>query len=92
MIYEDELDERVVSMMRTIKFMPGMGLGKDQRGPLRFIERKVPVLKHGVGYQVADNLEEEVEAEAKPAKGKEKVKPEEKSLWETFVGEGEGYL
>ena len=28
-IYEDELDERVVSMMRKMNFMPGMGLGKD---------------------------------------------------------------
>ena len=31
-IYEDDLDERVMSMMRKMSFMPGIGLEKDQRG------------------------------------------------------------
>ena len=50
MIYEDELDEKLLSMMRRINFMPSMGLGKDQSGPLEFVERKMSILKYGVRY------------------------------------------
>ena len=39
-----------------------MGLGKNQHGPLEFIEWKVPILKHGVGYHGDDDSEEEDEA------------------------------
>ena len=30
MIYEDELNPKIVSMMKGMNFMLGMGLGKDQ--------------------------------------------------------------
>ena len=64
----------------------------------------MPRLKHGLGYGKEEGFnaeldiwdqfdkEEKAEAEAKPAKGKEKVEPKKKALWETFVREGEGYL
>ena len=85
MIYEDELNPKIVSMMKNMNFIPEMGLEKNQRGPPRFVERKVPVLKHGVGYYMADGPEEEdetengaetkakAEVEAEPAKGKDKM-------------------
>ena len=44
--------------MRKMNFMPGIGLGKDQKGPPEFVERKIPILKHEVGYQGADNFGE----------------------------------
>ena len=47
MIYEDELNPKIASM----NFMPGMGLGKDQQGPAEFVEPKVPISKHGLGFQ-----------------------------------------
>ena len=49
-MYKDELDEKIISMMRKMNFMPRMGLGKNQSGPPEFMERKVPILKYGVGY------------------------------------------
>ena len=30
MIYEDELNSKIVSMMKNMNFMPGMGLEKNQ--------------------------------------------------------------
>ena len=37
-IYKDELNEKVLSMVGRMNCMPGMGLGKDQSGPPKFIE------------------------------------------------------
>ena len=51
MIYEDELNPKIASMMKGMNFMPGMGLGKEQKGPPEFIEPKVPISKYGLGYQ-----------------------------------------
>ena len=50
MIYEDELNSKISSMMKNMNFMPGMGLWKNQQGPLEFVEPKVPILKYGLGY------------------------------------------
>ena len=33
MIYEDELNPKIVSMMKNMNFMPRMGLRKNQQGP-----------------------------------------------------------
>ena len=49
-IYEDELDERIVSIMRKMNFMPGMGLEKEQQGLPKFIKLKVPISKYRLGY------------------------------------------
>ena len=50
-IYEDELNPKIASMMKDMNFMPGMGLGKDQQGPAEFVEPKVSISKHGLGFQ-----------------------------------------
>ena len=50
MNYEDELNPKIVRMMKGMNFMPGMGLGKDQQGPTEFVEPKVPISKHGLGF------------------------------------------
>lgn len=76
MIYEDELNPKVASIMKKMNFLPGMGLGKNQQGPPEFVEPKVPFLKHGMGYQ-----------KSKKSKGKAK----KQTLWETFVAEGTNY-
>ena len=57
-------------MMRKINFMLGMGLGKNHIGPPEFVERKVLILKYGVGYQGADDFKEEEETKFKPRKKK----------------------
>ena len=50
-IYEDELNPKIASMMKSMNFMPRMGLEKNQQGPLEFVEPKVSILKYGLGYQ-----------------------------------------
>ena len=42
--------------------------------------------------EIETKSKEKVGVKAEPAKEKEKVQPKEKTLWETFTGEGEGYL
>ena len=37
MIYEDELNPKIASMMRGMNFVPGMGLGINQQGPPEFV-------------------------------------------------------
>ena len=51
MIYEDELNPKITSMMKGMNFMPGMGLERNQQGSPEFIEPKVPISKFGLGYQ-----------------------------------------
>ena len=51
MIYEDSMEEKVMSMLKGMNFMPGMGLGKDQTGLPEYVEAKLQILKHGLGYQ-----------------------------------------
>ena len=51
MIYEDELNSKISSIMKGINFMLGMGLGRDQQGPLEFIKPKVSISKYVLGYQ-----------------------------------------
>ena len=51
MIYEEELNPKIASMMKGMNFMPGMGLGRNQQGLPEFIEPKVPKSKFGLGYQ-----------------------------------------
>ena len=51
MIYEDELNPKISSMMKGMNFIPGMGLGRDQQGPLEFIKPKVSISKYVLGYQ-----------------------------------------
>ena len=77
MIYEDELHSKIVSMMKSMNFMPIMGLGKNQHGPSKFVKPKVPILRYGLGYQ---------KIEKSKVKGKKK-----KALWDTFVEEGANY-
>ena len=57
--------------------MPGMRLGKNQQGPSKFVEPKVPILKYGLGYQ---------KIKKSKAKGKKK-----KAMWGTFIEEGANY-
>ena len=38
MLYEDELDEQIMSMMHSINFMLRLGQGKNQNGPPEFIK------------------------------------------------------
>ena len=80
MIYEDELNPKIASMMKGMNFMPEMGLGKDQQGLAEFIEPKVPISKHGLGFQKV--------GKARRARRKSNRK---KTLWETFVEEGTNY-
>ena len=75
MIYEDELNPKIASMMKGMNFMPGMGLGKDQQGPSEFIEPKVYISKYGLGYHKIGKLR------------KSKAKAKKKTLWQTFVKE-----
>ena len=79
MIYEDELNPKIASMMKGMNFMPRMGLRKDQQGPLEFIEPKVPISKYGLGYQKTGKSR------------RSKVKAKKKTLWQTFVKEGANY-
>ena len=51
MIYEDELNPKIASMMKGMNFVPGIGLGRNQQGPPEFVEPKVPKSKFGLGYQ-----------------------------------------
>ena len=51
MIYEDELNSKIASMMKGMNFIHGMGLGRNQQGLPEFIEPKVPISKFGIGYQ-----------------------------------------
>ena len=51
----------MVSKMRNMNFMPSMGLGKNQDGSPEFVERKMPILKHGVGYRGNNDFGEEDE-------------------------------
>ena len=55
------MSKKVLSMMRSMEFLPSMGLGKNQQGPPEFVEHETPRLKHGVGYNEEDNSEEELE-------------------------------
>ena len=49
-IYEDELNPKITTMMKGMNFMLGMGLGKDKKCPSEFIEPKVPISKYRLGY------------------------------------------
>ena len=80
MIYEDELNPKITNMMKGMNFMPGIGLGKDQQGPTEFIESKVPISKHGLGFQKL----------GKAGKAKRKSK-KKKAMWKTFMEEGANY-
>ena len=51
MIYEDDLNPKIASMMKGMNFVPGMGLERNQQGPPEFVEPKVPKSKFGLGYQ-----------------------------------------
>ena len=77
MIYEDELNPKITSMMKGMNFMPRMGLEKDQQGLVEFVEPKVPISKHGLGFQKVKK--------ARRARRKSKKK---KALWKTFCGGG----
>ena len=78
-IYKDELNPKITSMINGINFMPGMGLRKNQQGPSEFIEPKVPISKNGLGYQKIRKLR----------RSKDKIK--KKILWHTFIEEGASY-
>ena len=90
-MYEDELDSKVMNMMRKIRFMPDIGLGKNQNGPLEFVERKVLILKYRVGYHGDNDSEEGNEVGIESRKNKARPKLKKESLWETFMKEGIGY-
>ena len=77
MIYEDELNPKIASMMKGMNFVPGMGLEKNQQGPPEFVEPKVHISKFGIGYQ--------------PLRRARRRSNRQKSLWETFVKEGTNY-
>ena len=77
MIYKDELNPKIASMMKGMNFVPGMGLGINQQGPLEFVEPKVPKSKFGLGYQSS--------RKARRRSNKQKT------LWKTFVKEGTNY-
>ena len=74
MIYEDELNPKIASMMKGMNFMPEMGLGKDQQGLAEFIEPKVPISKHGLRFQ-------KVEKAREPGGGPTGRKLDGKLLW-----------
>ena len=80
MIYEDELNPKIASMMKGMNFMPGMGLGKNQQGPPEFVEPKVPKSKFGLGYQRIGRL-----------RRARRQSSRKKTLWETFMEEGTNY-
>ena len=90
-MYEDELDSKVMNMMRKIRFMPDIGLGKNQNGPLEFVERKVLILKYGVEYHRDDDFEEGNKVGIESGKEKPRTELKKESLWETFVNEGTRY-
>ena len=77
MIYEDELNPKIASMMKGMNFVPGMGLERNQQGPPEFVEPKVPRSRFGLGYQSS--------RKARRRSNKQKT------LWETFVREGTNY-
>ena len=38
-------------MLKWMNFMPGLGLGKNHTRPPEYMESKLQILKHGLGYQ-----------------------------------------
>ena len=73
MIYKDSMEEKVMNMLKRMNFILGMGLGKDQTGPPEYVEAKLQILKHGLGYQ---GEKDGPDSERKW------------TLWEKFVKEG----
>ena len=71
MIYKSDINEKVLSMMRSMEFFPGMGLGKNQQGPPEFIKHGAPRLKHGIGYDGEVDYEEELDIWGQLEKEKE---------------------
>ena len=61
MIYETDMSEKVLSMMRSMEFLSGMGLGRNQQGPPEFMEQEASRLKHGIGYAREDDSKEELD-------------------------------
>ena len=52
MIYQSVMNEKVVlNMMRSMEFLPGLSLGKNQQGRPSFIDLGIPRLKYGIGYE-----------------------------------------
>ena len=54
--------------------MQGMGLGKDQQGPAEFIEPKIPISKHGLGFQRTRKMRRAERKAKRKRKGKERRK------------------
>ena len=50
MIYENSMEERVLNILKGMNFILGLGLGKNQTGPPEYVEAKLQILKHGLGY------------------------------------------
>ena len=73
MIYEDSMEKKVLNIMKGVKFMPGLGLGKNQTGPPQYLKARLQILKHGLRYQG--------ERDGPESK-------EEQILWERFMKKG----
>ncbi|KAJ9152496.1 hypothetical protein P3X46_026057 [Hevea brasiliensis] len=52
------MDPRVATMMKEMKFFPGMGLGKRANGLVTFPEIKGQITRYGLGYQPTEDEEE----------------------------------
>ena len=81
------MSEKVLSMMRSMEFLPGIGLGKNQQGPPEFVERGVPRLKHEIGYGKEDGSDIELDIWDQLEK-EEKIEAKKGTLKETFAREG----
>ena len=49
---------KVLKIMRKMEYFPGMGLGKNQQGPLEFPDPRANKGSYGLGYKPMDNGEE----------------------------------
>ena len=59
MIYEADMSDKMLSMVRNMEFLLGMGLERNQQGPPKFVEQGTLRLKHGIEYDGKDDSEEE---------------------------------
>lgn len=60
-IYEDEMDPKVGSLMKKLQFFPGLGLGKNNQGISSFLDCRGQRTQNGLGFKEEDAAKESEE-------------------------------
>ena len=55
MLYENSIDDKILSIMKGMNFMLGLELGKNKNIPPEFIDLKISILKYKIGYRGEDD-------------------------------------